>query len=168
MLDLRIYPDPILRVKMLPVVNFDPDNLSPIVDKMAELMYNYKGIGIAAPQIGICQRICVFDIGEGKQVLINPEIMESEGEDMLEEGCLSIPGIRINIKRAKSIVVRGYNIEGKEEEFKADGLLARVIQHEVDHLNGILVVDKLPPSDRLKFHLLYKQKTDETKPGVLF
>ena len=168
MLDLRIYPDPILRTKMPPVANFNSGNLSAIVDKMTELMYNYKGIGIAAPQIGICQRICVFDIGSGKQVLINPEIVESEGEDTLEEGCLSIPGIRVNIKRANSIVVRGYDIEGKEKEFKANGLLARVIQHEVDHLNGILIIDKLPPSDRLKFHLLYKQKIDEGQPGMLF
>jgi peptide deformylase len=168
MLDLRTYPDPILRTKMSPITNFNSVHLSAIVDKMARLMYNYKGIGIAAPQIGICQRICVLDVGNGKQALINPEIVSSEGEDILEEGCLSVPGIRINIKRAKSIVVRGYNIEGKEEEFKADGLLARVIQHEVDHLNGILIIDKVPLSDRLRFHLLYEQETEKNKPTMLF
>ena len=168
MLDLRTYPDPILRTKISPITNFNSVNLSAIVDKMAELMYNYKGIGIAAPQIGICQRICVFDLGNGKQVLINPEIVESDGKDLLEEGCLSIPGIRIDVKRAKSVVVRGYNVEGKEEEFKADGLLARVIQHEIDHLNGILIIDKVPPSDILRFHLLYKQKTGKDKPNMLF
>lgn len=168
MLDLRTYPDPILRTKMSPIIDFNSVYLSAIVDKMAKLMYNYKGIGIAAPQIGICQRICVFDVGNGKQALINPEVVSNEGEDILEEGCLSIPGIRTNIKRAKSIVVRGYNIEGKEEEFKADGLLARVIQHEVDHLNGILIIDKVPLSDRLRFHLLYKQETEKNKPNMLF
>jgi len=153
---------------MFPIKSFNSNNLSAIVDKMTQLMYNHKGLGIAAPQIGICQRICVFDVGNGKQVLINPEIVAGEGKHLLEEGCLSIPGIRINIKRSKSVVVRGYNIEGKEEEFKADGLLARVIQHEIDHLNGILIIDKVPPSDRLRFYLSYKQKTGKNKSSTLF
>ena len=111
-------------------------------------MYEAHGIGLAAPQVGYSIRVIVFDIEhpEGEknpQVLINPVILEAEGEEVMEEGCLSVPGIRAEVKRKAKVLVKGYNLDEKEVIIEADGLLARVIQHEVDHLDGILFFDRI-------------------------
>ncbi|MBA7581080.1 Peptide deformylase [subsurface metagenome] len=108
---------------------------------MVVTMRKTKGVGLAAPQIGILRRLIVVDIGEGVLKLANPEIVESTGRDLMEEGCLSVPGESIEIARATKIVVKGLNAKGEAVIFNAEGLLARVIQHEIDHLNGKLIID---------------------------
>jgi peptide deformylase len=157
--DIRIYPDPILRKKAQPVENID-GKVKAIADRMAKVMYVNKGIGLAAPQIGILSRIFIVDIGEGCKVLINPEIVEGEGESISEEGCLSLPAIEVPVKRMEKIVVQGRNLESKEVSFELFGFPGRVYQHEIDHLNGILIIHHI---SRLKRELLIKKMLKEIK-----
>jgi peptide deformylase len=107
-------------------------------------MHNREGIGLAAPQIGIMQRLVVADIGDGLLSLINPEILDQQGKTSLMEGCLSLPLIGVDVLRSESIVVRGINAAGEEVTSELRGLMARVIQHEIDHLDGILIIDHGP------------------------
>ncbi|MEA3485875.1 MAG: peptide deformylase, partial [Candidatus Aerophobetes bacterium] len=104
-------------------------------------MYASQGIGLAAPQVGIDKRLIVVDVGEGLLKLINPLILLEEGESILEEGCLSLPGVNVKVKRAKSVVVEGWNEKRKRIKIKSEDLFAHAIQHEVDHLQGILIID---------------------------
>ena len=138
---IRIYRDPILREKAQPVTEVTPETKKLIKD-MAETMYENEGLGLAANQIGISEQIMIVDVGKGLLVLINPRVRESRGEESVEEGCLSLPDIRVEVRRAKKIKVRGLNEEGRKIEIEAEGLLARAIQHEIDHLNGILITDR--------------------------
>jgi len=109
---------------------------------MAEIMYKNQGIGLAGPQAGLTKRMIVADAGSGLVTLANPEILEKEKtEDFLEEGCLSLPGISVNVKRPTQVLVEGLDRKGNKIQLKATGLLARVLQHEIDHLNGILILD---------------------------
>ena len=167
------YPDPFLRKKCAPVEEIDGDVLE-LLDDMAETMYKAPGVGLAAPQVGVESRIIVVDIsprktegdddeegdggpeydGPGLIELINPEIISSEGEIVGEEGCLSIPGFVSDVKRKYKIVLEGYNREGKLLEIEAEDLLARVFQHEIDHLDGVLFIDRLT---RLKRELLKRK-----------
>ncbi|MEJ2657375.1 MAG: peptide deformylase [Desulfobacterales bacterium] len=137
---LKIYPDRLLRQKALPVETLNSD-LHDLIGNMAILMYENYGIGLAAPQVGVLQRIIIADIGEGLLTLINPEIIEKEGQNRFEEGCLSLPGIQAEITRNYTILVRGIDPEGQEKELDLRGLMSRVIQHEIDHLNGVLIID---------------------------
>jgi peptide deformylase len=137
---LKIYPDTVLREKALPVKNLDGDSLD-LINSMIQLMYKNQGIGLAAPQVGVLKRIIIADIGEGLLTLINPEIIEKEGQDKLEEGCLSLPGIQIEITRNYTTTVRGVDSQGKEIERELNGLMSRVVQHEIDHLGGALIID---------------------------
>ncbi len=139
-LQLKIYPDSVLREKSLPVKDFD-ETVRDLMEGMAEIMYAYQGIGLAAPQVGILQRVIIGDIGEGLISLANPEIIAETGEDLLDEGCLSLPDIQVTVQRRQSIFVRGIDATGKEIERELSGLMARVIQHEIDHLNGVLIID---------------------------
>ncbi len=133
--------DPVLREKArsVPEVN---DNIRKLLDNLADTMYAAKGVGLAAPQIGISKRVIVVDAGEGLWELINPEIIDKQGEDIAVEGCLSIPGVAGEVKRAAQVIVQGWDRKGNLIEIKADGLGARVLQHETDHLDGILFIDK--------------------------
>ena len=145
--EIKIFPDRILRQKAKPVGDLNGE-LVRLVEGMFATMYEARGIGLAAPQVGYGLRVIVFDIEhpEGEKdphVLVNPVILEAEGEDIMEEGCLSVPGIRAEVKRAARVLVKGYDLDGKEVSIEADGLLARVLQHEVDHLDGILFFDRL-------------------------
>lgn len=128
------------------VENID-DSIISIVDEMFDIMYKEKGIGLAAPQINLGKRIVVIDIGDDKKsqvALINPEIKEfSDKTEPYEEGCLSLPNLLADVIRPTEILVKGITPKGKEVEFEASGLLARVFQHEVDHLDGILFIDRL-------------------------
>jgi peptide deformylase len=151
--DIRIYPDPILRKKALPVKNID-GQVKEVADRMAESMYKNKGIGLAAPQIGLLSRIIVVDLGEGLKTLINPEMVEGEGESILEEGCLSLPNIEVPIKRKDKVFIRGWDLDGKEVNLELMGFPGRVYQHEIDHLSGILIINHL---SRLKRELLIKK-----------
>lgn len=130
----------ILRKKAKPVKKITPYILK-LLDDMRDTMYANNGVGLAAPQIGISKQLIVIDTGEGLIEMINPEILEKEGEQIGVEGCLSIPGVIGEVKRASGVKVKGLNREGKEIVCKAKGLLARAFQHEIDHLKGILFID---------------------------
>ena len=144
---IRIYGDPVLRKQAEKISMFD-GKLRQFADRMAETLYIQNGVGLAGPQVGCSQKICVIDLSFGKEVdnilvLVNPEIAEAEGECTIEEGCLSVPEIFEDVERPEKITVRYQSLDGTDHEIEADDYLARVIQHEVDHLNGILFVDKL-------------------------
>ncbi|MEF3253980.1 MAG: peptide deformylase [Deferribacterales bacterium] len=145
-LEIKKFPDPVLRQKTTDVVNFD-EELKELVNNMAETMYAAPGVGLAAPQVGVTKRLFVIDISEKKDnlmVFINPKIINAEGEICEEEGCLSIPGEYANVTRSKEVEVFAYDVNGETFTLKADGLLSRAIQHELDHLNGKLFIDRLP------------------------
>lgn len=132
---------PVLReiAKEIPVIN---PNIHKLIKNMADTMYEANGIGLAAPQIGISKRAIVIDIGEGLIPLINPQIIHTEGEETDQEGCLSFPGLLGDVTRAGKVTVIGLNLTGEKVEYQADGLLARAFQHEIDHLDGIVYLDK--------------------------
>jgi peptide deformylase len=157
--EIRIYPDPILRKKALLVKNID-GQIKEIADRMAESMYANKGIGLAAPQIGISHQIIVVDLGEGLNILINPEIIEGEGESILEEGCLSLPNIEVPVKRKDKIFIRALDLDGKGMNLELIGFPGRVYQHEIDHLKGILIIHHI---SRLKRELLIKKMLKKLK-----
>jgi peptide deformylase len=146
--ELKFYPDPVLRKisSLVPKVN---NTIRQLIKKMSNIMYNNKGIGLAAPQVGTLERVIIADIGEGLISMINPEILTGFGEEFMEEGCLSLPETVVNVKRKKSVFVRYLDKNEKEIESKLNGLTARVIQHEIDHLNGVLIIDYAPLSERL-------------------
>lgn len=144
---VRIYGDPVLREKSRPIPGFD-DSLRELVADMYQTMAAYNGVGLAANQVGVAQRVLVIDLPIDDETrvrfaLVNPELSERAGNETGEEGCLSIPGIYEDVKRAKKLRVRGLNEHGKPLDFVAEGFLARAIQHEVDHLDGVLFVDRL-------------------------
>ncbi|MFA6978610.1 MAG: peptide deformylase [Ignavibacteriaceae bacterium] len=138
--ELKIYPDPVLRKIALPVNKIDHVTRH-LLKNMSEIMYAHRAIGLAAPQVGASKRVVITDIGEGLILMINPEILSGFGEEQMEEGCLSLPDTTVKVSRIETLFVRylDQNEKGKEREFK--GLAARVIQHEVDHLNGVLIID---------------------------
>ncbi|HHZ12929.1 MAG: peptide deformylase [Caldicoprobacterales bacterium] len=136
--------DEVLRKKARPVDKID-NRILLLLDDMAETMYNAEGVGLAAPQVGVLRRIVVIDIGEGIIELINPEIVEEQGEQMDMEGCLSIPGITGLVKRPAKVKVVGLNRYGEKIELEGENLLARALCHEIDHLNGILYLDRVEP-----------------------
>lgn len=144
------YPDPRLREKANPVSVVDA-SVRRLVDDMFETMYDAPGIGLAAPQVNVAQRVIVIDISEDKNqplCLINPEVIASDGQEQMEEGCLSVPNIFEPVVRARAITVRALNQEGSPFELTTDGLLAVCIQHEMDHLEGKLFVDYLSEMKR--------------------
>jgi len=147
-LEIKEYGEPILRGKALPVKEIDPEILNLIKD-MAETMYTDSGVGLAAPQVGVSKRIIVIDgEEEGLMVLINPILVKSEGELVEEEGCLSIPGIYSQVKRASKVTVKALNENGDPIEMTKEGLAARALQHEIDHLDGILFIDRIGRTER--------------------
>ena len=156
---VRIYPDPMLIKKAVPVQNID-GKVKMLMDRMAEVMYAHKGIGLAAPQVGISRQIIIIDIGQGLRALINPVIVEGEGESILEEGCLSLPNIEVLAKRKQKVLVRAWDVNGKELRLELTGFPGRVYQHEIDHLNGILIIHHI---SRLKRELLVKKMLKDIK-----
>lgn len=150
--EILVYPDPRLREPGKPVDRIDAE-IRALVDDMAETMYAAPGVGLAATQIGVAKRIFVIDLaGEDEpnelMVFINPELLELDGTQGYREGCLSFPGVSEEIKRAASVRVRALDLEGKPFELTAEGLLAVAIQHENDHLDGVLMIDKVTPLKR--------------------
>lgn len=160
-LEILHYPDPRLREKARPVAQVD-ERVRRLADDMLETMYAAPGIGLAATQVGVPLRVVVIDISEDHSqplVLINPEIVAREGEEEMEEGCLSVPGIYERVRRAARVRVRALDREGRPFEREADGLLAVCIQHEIDHLDGKLFVDYLSELKRSRIRKrLEKQK----------
>ena len=144
--------DPKLRKESKPVAKITP-KVRKLVEDMFETMYADNGIGLAAPQIAINQRIIVIDIQTRRikpVAMINPEIIDSSGVQESLEGCLSCPGLSANVKRSEKVVVQGLDPNGRKTTVEAEGLLAVVFQHEIDHLDGILFLDRLDPSERVK------------------
>ncbi|MDZ4775125.1 MAG: peptide deformylase [Planctomycetota bacterium] len=151
--DLTLYPEPILRKRAEPISAFD-SALKRTVVAMYERMFESKGVGLAAPQVGLKQRILVVNpTGDRKDdlTLVNPTISAKAGDDTLfEEGCLSFPGIYAEIKRPERCTVVAFDVDGNRIEKEFDGFVARIIQHEFDHLEGVLLVDRMSPTDKLK------------------
>ncbi len=151
--DLTLYPEPILRKQAEPITAFDAE-LSRTVAAMYERMFESKGVGLAAPQVGLKKRILVVNhTGERQDdlTLVNPTITARTGADTLyEEGCLSFPGIYAEIKRPERCTVVAFDVEGRKIEREFEGFVARIVQHEYDHLEGVLLVDRMSPADKLK------------------
>lgn len=149
-LNLRTLPDPVLRQKARRVTKID-DALQKLIDDMIDTMRDASGVGLAANQVGVLQRIVVIEIPEEEEVLvlINPEITRREGERLVEEGCLSIPGYRGELTRSLKVRARALDRDGNAVRIKADGLLAQALEHETDHINGTLYIDHLESSDKL-------------------
>lgn len=148
-LQLRYYGDPVLRKKAEPVAEITDAELQ-LAEKMLITMYaTGNGIGLAATQVGVLKRFLIVDISEVADeeyepvMLFNPEILSAEGEAVAEEGCLSIPNVTADVKRPEKVVIEGMNVESEQVRIEADGLLARALQHEIDHLNGVLFIDRL-------------------------
>lgn len=148
---LRIYPDSVLRDTALSVKSIN-DKTRSLIQSMSDIMYEHRAIGLAAPQIGVLKRIIVVDIGEELITMVNPEILSGFRNEHLEEGCLSLPNTNVNVNRNVNLFVRYIDKNEKEIEREFKNLTARVIQHEVDHLNGVLIIDHAPVLDRLKFN----------------
>lgn len=138
--------DPILRQPTQPVTRITK-RVSRLIEDMIETMYAVDGVGLAAPQVGVSKKIAVIDVGEGPIALINPKIIEGSGEDIDVEGCLSVPGKQAYVKRMATVKVQALNKKGKPVQIEAEGLLARALQHEIDHLNGILFTDLVDEKD---------------------
>ncbi|MDP4144685.1 MAG: peptide deformylase [Bacillota bacterium] len=143
---IRTYGDELLRKKSKVVDKID-DRILTLIEDMKETMYHANGVGLAAPQVGILKRVVVIDVGDGPISLINPEIIETSGSYIDEEGCLSIPGKEGAVERPKYVTVKALNENGEEVIIKGEDLLARAFCHEIDHLNGVLFVDKIIEGD---------------------
>ena len=165
LLDIRVLGDPILREETIPVADVT-DELRRLIDDMFETMRAADGIGLAAPQVGRRERLTVIEIDGQRFVLINPEILHREGSTKGEEGCLSIPEVYADVERAERVVVRAVDRDGKSYEVTASALLARCLQHEIDHLHGRLFIDHLSVLKR-RAALARWTKEKGNYPGLL-
>jgi peptide deformylase len=162
--EIRRYPEKVLQEKTAPVRDFNTE-LRKLIDDMVETMYAAPGIGLAANQIGMSKQVIVIDTsgrGEGSDLitLVNPRIVEASGESEIEEGCLSIPGYTTVVKRAEKVKVAGFDLDGKPVEITGEGILAKALQHEIDHINGVLFIDKI---GRIKKEFFKKRYTRQQK-----
>ncbi len=150
LLPMRFLPDPILR-RQARKINPIPNNFKKYIDSMIETMHEEHGVGLAANQVGSLRKVAIIQLPDWEEaiVLINPEIIRREGEREVEEGCLSIPGYRGTVKRAERVRARALDLNGKVIRIKAEGLLAQALEHETDHLNGYLYIDRLVSRDTL-------------------
>jgi peptide deformylase len=149
--DILVYPDPFLARKAAPVTAVD-DRVRALIRDMFETMYGAEGVGLAAPQVGVGKRVIVVDVSPVDKTIppvavVNPEIVERTGSVMGVEGCLSVPGIQGEVRRAETVVVRGRDEQGNPVRIRAEGILSRALQHEIDHLDGILFIDRIPSSE---------------------
>ncbi len=163
------YPNPVLRQKVETVTSFD-DSLKQLASDLAETMYDAPGAGLAANQIGVCLRVAVINVSESDEekshlVLVNPEIIEKEGCQVDEEGCLSVIDLTANVERYRKLLVRAQDLNGKTLEFPAEDFFARVIQHELDHLKGILFIDHLSSLKRALYKKRLKKVLREQEEG---
>ena len=157
-LPIRVFGDPVLRERATEVRDFDR-GLARLVRNMRETMLEAPGVGLAAPQVGVSRRVVVYDSGDGEEgVLINPVVVEREGSEIAEEGCLSLPGVYFEVERAFRVKVLAMDLAGRPGEIEAEGLLARVFQHEIDHLDGVLFIERLTPELRRQAMRELRQK----------
>lgn len=163
---VRIFGDPVLRGVASEITEID-GRLVKLAADMVTTMYAEPGIGLAAPQIGVQRRMFVYDIGEGPKAIVNPVVTEFDGEWGFVEGCLSVPGLSWEIVRPKQVHVTGRDLDGNEVSLEADELLARLIQHELDHLDGVLLIDHLEPDERRQaLRTLRERYVDTALSGV--
>ncbi len=158
-LSIRNFPDPILKQKSKRVRAID-SSVKKLISDMIETMHSDPGrVGLAAPQIGVSLRVIVIGLPEAEDIaIVNPEIVRRRGERLINEGCLSVPGYFGQVQRAESVTVKGRDQSGKEIRIKADGLLAQALEHEIDHINGVLYLDHLESTEKL-----YKIEPEETQ-----
>lgn len=164
---VRLFGDPVLRQRSNEVEELDGD-LARLVDAMYDTMSDAMGLGLAAPQVGVLKRLYTYDLGDGPAVIVNPEIVELSGEWLYDEGCLSVPGMSFEIVRPKLVTVRGVDLDGKEVVIEGDERMGRLIQHEIDHLDGTLLLDRLEPDVRKQaLRELRQAQLDATFPVVV-
>ncbi len=158
-LSIRNFPDPILKQKAKRVRTID-SSVKKLISDMIETMHSDPGrVGLAAPQVGVSLRVIVIGLPEAEDIaFVNPEIVRRRGERLVNEGCLSVPGYFGQVQRAESVTVKGRDQSGKEIRIKAEGLLAQALEHEIDHINGVLYLDHLESTDKL-----YKIEPEETQ-----
>lgn len=161
--EIRVFGDPVLRKIADEVTDID-GKLIKLADEMLETMYAEPGLGLAAPQVGVPRRFFVYDVGDGPEALVNPVVTESSGEWVYEEGCLSVPGLSWDIVRPKEIHITGYDLDGNEVSIEADELLARLFQHELDHLDGVLLLDHLDGDTRKEAMKLVRERFIDLDP----
>jgi len=158
---ITTYGNPVLRQKAHAVETIDSE-IKRVCESMVEAMIRANGVGLAAPQIGVSKRIIVLDLDGAFHILINPEFVDVSGEeDESQEGCLSVPGVEAPVVRKRRACVRGVTLDGKETEVEGEGLIARALQHEIDHLDGILFIDHLSPARRQSILKEYTRKHGE-------
>ena len=161
-LPIRTFGDPVLRDRARPVESFD-DALARLAEDMIVTMHEAPGVGLAAPQVGRPIRLIVFDVGEdengGARALVNPVLKNEWGEQIEEEGCLSLPGLYYPVRRAQKVWAEGFDVTGHDVTIEAEDLLARVLQHEVDHLDGVLFIDRLAADHRTQAMAALRNQT---------
>ena len=157
--EIRLFGDPVLRQIAAEIDDIDA-KIVRIAEDMVPAMYDAEGLGLAAPQVGIQKRLFVYDIGDGPEVLVNPTIEESDGEWGYMEGCLSVPGMAFEIVRPKQVHLTGRDLDGNEVSIEADELLARLFQHELDHLDGVLLIDHLDKKERKQALKLWRERDE--------
>ncbi len=164
---IRTFGDPVLKAKAAPVDEVDGKAIR-LVDRMFDTLADSgNGLALAAPQIGVQKQVFVWDFGDDPRVVFNPEIVESGGEWVYDEGCLSIPGLYVEIVRPKQVLLRGIDIHGEAVEWEADELEARMFQHELDHLRGVLMFDRMTPEQRREAMAEYRRLQETPAPASL-
>ena len=165
--EIRVIGDPVLREKAHAVTDFDR-GLRKLAKRMIRVMHDAPGVGLAAPQVGVLQRLLVYDVDEDPRVLVNPELDElAEEIEEADEGCLSVPGLTMPVERPVSVRVRAQDEYGDPVEFRAEGFEARVIQHEFDHLEGVLIVDRTSRSARAAVMRSLREREDAGMVGAV-
>jgi peptide deformylase len=161
---IRTFGDPVLASQAAAVTDID-GKVVRIVEEMFDTLYDSdSGIGLAAPQVGIQRQIFVWDMDDEPMVILNPTIVESDGEWVYDEGCLSIPGLYVEMTRPKTVLMKGIDMNGNEISLEADELEARLFQHELDHLNGVLMFDRMQPEQRKQAIAEYKKLSEQALP----
>lgn len=166
-MELKKYPQKILRARCSPILEITDEDVAR-AREMLDFMYEAKGVGLAGPQVGWSAQIVTLDVegeGKGERTFVNPRIIHSEGEVEEEEGCLSVPGVRAVVRRPERVVVAAYTLRGERIELEAEGILARAWQHEADHLNGILFIDRLDPTVLMTIRHSLKELEREARQG---
>ncbi len=163
--EIRTFGDPVLKTKAAAITEID-GKIARLIDEMFDTLYSSdSGIGLAAPQIGVQKQIFVWEVDDEEMVIINPEIVESSGELLFDEGCLSLPGLYAEILRPKDVLMRGLDIDGNVIELEATDLMGRLFQHEIDHLHGMLMFDRMSPDQRKEALAEYSRITSNQAPA---
>lgn len=163
---IRTFGDPVLKSRAAAVTDID-GKIARLVDDMFDTLYRSdSGIGLAAPQIGVQKQIFVWDMDDEPMVILNPEIVESSGEWVYDEGCLSIPGLYVEMLRPNHVLMRGVDLDGNTVEIEAGELAGRLFQHEIDHLNGVLMFDRMTPDQRREALAEYRRIVETPPPAA--